>query len=233
MNKKGTHVEVIISFVIFITFVMFLFAASRPAISKQEDKKNLLEDLEYKTLNMISEDVKIISVSVPVPAGNCVTLDTTMTSLDIGNRIIVKDLSGEIIENVHINGDQITIGDLTPSDTFFKIYYSQSFNPVSPAAACASANENIGFTKTKKYVFESEFRTTMNGDYDTLKTTLEVPEAMDFTFGMVLFNGTAIEKYHEEIQSNISTNIYAKDASIEYFNLNNELVHGYLRTKIW
>ena len=83
MNKKGTHVEVIISFVIFITFVVFLFVASKPAIIKQEDKTNLLDNLEYKILEKeISADVKVISVTISSVTGNCVNLGNFLDGQD-------------------------------------------------------------------------------------------------------------------------------------------------------
>ncbi len=235
-NRKGTHVEVIISFVIFIVFVVFLLAASRPSIVKQQDKMNLFDSLEYDLLNEISEDVKVVSIYFPSSTETCLTLDNSMSSLGIGERIVVENSSGKILENrVRANGDFITIDEITPEETLFKIYYSEEFNsPIPTGSSCNSAGETIGLTKTDKYVFQEKIRTIIaTGDYDDLKENMDVPEDMDFTFGIVLSNGTLIEKTHEELDSEISTSIYVKDVPIEYIDLQGKINAGYLKIKLW
>lgn len=235
-NRKGTHVEVIISFVIFIVFVVFIFAASRPSIAKQEDKKNLLDSIEYQILDLVSEDVKVVTIAFPSSTEPCLTLDNSMSGLGIGERIVIKNSSGQVLENTRVrrNGDFISISGLTPQETLFKIYFSNEFSPIaSGSSSCASAGEEIGLTKNDSYVFQQKIHTTMNGNYNDLKAGLDVPAEMDFTFGIVLSNGTLIEKSHPDLQSDISTSIYVKDKQIEYIDLNGNINSGYLKIKIW
>ncbi len=235
MNKKGTHVEVVISFIIFIVFVVFIFAASKPSITKQQDKSNLLNSLEYNLIEEFSSDVEVVTVAFS-SGGNCITLDNSMSALGIGNRIVVKNSSGKILESsrVAINGDSITISGVSPQETLFKIYYSQEFSPIAIGSLCPSAGEKIGLTKTDKYVFQQKIQTAITtGNYNNLKEDMDVPEEMDFTFGIVLSNGTLIEKPHPELESNISTNIYVKDVAIEYIDLSGDIKSGYLKIKIW
>lgn len=235
-NRKGTHVEVVISFIIFIVFVVFIFAASKPSITKQQDKSNLLDSLEYGLIEELSSEVKTITVYIPSPTEDCLTLDNSMSSLDIEEQIIIKDSSGNILENsrVHRNGDFISISGLTADETFFKIYYSSEFDSsISTGSSCDSAGEEIGLVKTDNYVFQEIIQETMNQDYSQLKENLNVPEEMDFTFGIILSNGTLIEKSHPELESEVSTDIYVKDIHVKYIDLNGEINSGYLKIKIW
>lgn len=233
MNKKGTHVEVIISFVIFITFVVFLFVASKPAIIKQEDKTNLLDNLEYKILEKeISADVKVISVTISSVTGNCVNLGNFLDGQDIDGRVVVKNSSGDSVE-AHMEGNSFSIDS---KDTFFKIYYSEEFDLIADSGAtCTPATPNVGLVKNNRYVLEEKVYTSLNKEYEQLKEELGIGggEKIDFTYGIVLSNGTIIEKEHPELKSNISTSIYVRETPIEYVNKDYEIVQGYLRTTIW
>ena len=64
MNKLGSHVGMIISFVIFITFIVFLYSVVKPAITTGEDKKTILSALEMQILNNISANLTSASIQV-------------------------------------------------------------------------------------------------------------------------------------------------------------------------
>ena len=56
-DKKASHVGFMLSFAIFLTFIVFLFVAFNPIINFREDKKAVLEDLEEAFLEMIDSDL--------------------------------------------------------------------------------------------------------------------------------------------------------------------------------
>lgn len=237
-NRKGTHVEVIISFVIFISFVFFIFAASKYSIMKQEGKKDLFSNLENGLIEEFSSGVKVISVAISPPTGSCVTLSGhSINSLDIGNRIIIVDSEGNVLDSsrVYINGAYISIDGLSSQDTFFKIYYSEEFNQVSGGGGgCTNVDEEIGLVKTDKYVFQEKIESGVDdGDYSALKTKLDVPGKTEFTYGIILSNGELIEKTHPDLESDISTNIYVRDKPIKYIDSDGKINSGYLKIKVW
>ena len=57
MNKRGSHVGVILSFAIFITFMVFLYFIIEPAIRIQGDKQNILDNLERELLEKFSANL--------------------------------------------------------------------------------------------------------------------------------------------------------------------------------
>ena len=238
-NRKGTHVEVIISFVIFIVFVVFLLAVSRPSISKQKDNSNLLDKIKYNLIEDLSSDVTVVSITVLSSAETCLTLDHSISDLGIGERIVVENSSGKIIDNARVSssGDYITIDGLTPEETFFKIYSSEDeefASNIPNGLPCNPAGESIGLTKTDSYVLQEKILTTIaTGNYEDLKTRLDLSEDVDFTFGIILSNGTLIEKTHEDLESKISTDVFAKDFPIKYIDLNGNINFGYLKIKVW
>ena len=48
-NKKGSHVGLVLSFVIFVVFLIFMYPLVGPALETKGDKQYLLEPLEKKT----------------------------------------------------------------------------------------------------------------------------------------------------------------------------------------
>ena len=173
MNKRGTHVEVIISFIIFVVFLVFILIASKPSITKQEDKKNLFDSLEFNIMEEVSSDMTLVTISIEDNVAEWVTLDKTIDDLGIEGNIIVKNPSGAHVD-AYLSGNSITIRRVNPLETLFKIYYSEEFPEVNPVAAYPSRATNIGLTKTNKYVFEQNVRTLIADDYETLKERFNV-----------------------------------------------------------
>lgn len=227
-NRKGSHVEVIISFIIFVTFIFFLFMIVEPSLSTQNDKKNMLDNIEVGIMDRISADMTTITVKVTGGGSNCINLNNLISDLGIENNIIVKDASKETVIS-HVEGNSLQITRGSTGDTFFKIYYSKEFNGLETGSGCPAISYELGLTKTDNYIFEAKMLDLINEDYKTLKTNLKIPEGVDFGYGIVLSNGTSLETN----EGNLSTNIYIRETPIEYVDLEGNILAGYLKTKIW
>jgi hypothetical protein len=138
------------------------------------------------------------------------------------------DSSGQRV-NSNINGNSLQINRGNPADDFFKIYYSEEFGELPTAAGCSGIGYKVGFIKTSKYIFEQNFLELMSENYQTLKTSMDIPRGVNFDYGLVLSNGTK----HEKQMGDLSTNIYIRETPVEYVNLDGEIKEGYLRTTIW
>lgn len=228
MNKRGSHVEVIISFIIFVTFIFFLFSVVEPSISTQKDKKNIFDNIELGIINRISSNMTIITANLASGGSNCVDLTNLISNLGIEENIIVKDSSGEIV-NSDAHGNSLQISRESTSERFFKIYYSEEFDELDTGSGCPERSYDLGLTKTSKYIFETKFLDLMNEDYEDLRTDLKIPEGVDFGYGIILSNGTTFETHKEEL----STNVYIRETPIEYVDSDGNLLAGYLKTKIW
>ena len=227
-DKKGSHVEIIISFIIFVVFVIFLLAIIGPSISTQKSKKNIFESIEKEIISKTSADMTIITVNLASGGGNCVALDNLLDDLNIGENIIVKDSSGNNLVST-LNGDSLQINRLSTEDRFFKIYYSGEFWDLGTGAGCSSRSYEVGLVKTDKYIFQNKFMDLLDRDYETLKKEMKMSEGVEFGYGIVLSNGTIIERNTEDV----STNIYIRETPIEYVDPYGNVLEGYLRTKIW
>lgn len=60
MNAKGSHVGVMLSFVIFITFIVFMFVIFEPNINLGNSKKSVLTYLEKVLVEKFGGDLAVI-----------------------------------------------------------------------------------------------------------------------------------------------------------------------------
>jgi uncharacterized membrane protein YcgQ (UPF0703/DUF1980 family) len=238
-NKKGSHIGVMISFVIFVTFLLFMYAIIQPSISIQKDKEALSDFLKVKIINKVSYEMTAGTVSLESALGqSCVNLNGGITKLGIGTNVVVKDDSGATL-NSYISSSGATdlkIQGKSTSNHLLKIYYSEAFNEAEiNSLSCTALEEGegyeIGLVKTQKYVFEKKMIELIGNydDYAILKSELNLPEGTEFGYGIILSNGTTIETSAEEPP----TNIYIKEIPIQYVDEEGNILAGYIKTKIW
>lgn len=234
-NRRGSHVGVMVSFVIFVTFIIFVYAVLEPTINSQKDKKSILNFLELGIINNVSYEMTAGTISLTIPLGSgCIELDGGITALGIGTKIVAKDGSGATLNSYisSLDADDLRIQGTSTSENFLKVYYSEAFDEDErSSSSCTVSGYNVGLTKTQEYVFETKIIELIGnyGNYETLKSELKIPEGTEFGYGITLSNGTLIETPGEES----STNIYIKETPIQYVDREGNILIGYLKTKIW
>jgi len=177
------HVEMIISFVLFLGFLSFIFIAFNPL--KVEKNNAVLDSLVYSIEENLGVDVSRVSIASTSDwtDKNCVKIknDDLINDLKCVNRNI-------IIKGEKINGDEINLEYFKSSDKSFEfeissdaviynLYCSDEFGPsTSPLSGCKNINEksdyNIGIIVDKKYYSDKkleEFENRISSDYDALK----------------------------------------------------------------
>jgi hypothetical protein len=98
-GKQGSHVGMILSFVIFITFIVFIYTVVQPAIKIGTDKKAILDDLRMRiesniSANFTSAGVQIVGAKNP--SKNCIRFTGFLSFLSIPfpYPLIVKNETG-------------------------------------------------------------------------------------------------------------------------------------------
>jgi len=231
MNKRGSHIEIIISFVIFITFLIFIFVVINPKLSVQNEKEESISYIENAILERISAEMKIITIKLEFVLGMpCIELTDLLTNLEIGTNLIIKDEEDNLLESTSDGTSlQITRGDI--SDDFFKIYYSSEFNELESGSGCFPRDYELGLVKEEKHIFESNIIDLIKEyeNYEELKEEFNIPKDIDFGYGIKLSNGTILETE----EKNISTNIYLKETPVIYINSEGNMESGFLRIIVW
>ncbi len=244
-SKRGTHVGVILSFVIFVTFLVFLYVILQPSIRTGASDQNLLNDLEENLVSRVSADMTSVSVGIDgsvLDTKTCLKLNGLITKTEISTNIIVKNDSEDTFKS-YLIGSTGNFGLLVDREesgtTLLKVRVSEEFPPimVDPGISnCEDLNEDngyiIGLVRTDKYIFESKVEDLMSKyriDYGGTKDTLSVSDQNEFGFSFTYSNGTTIKTN----EVNVSTDVFARELPVLYVDKNAGKVSGLIGIRIW
>ena len=90
IGKRGSHVGVVISFVIFVTFLAFLYSILQPTTIRERDRQYVLD---YLSLNLIGNatgnmTTMLVNVDEPVSPQSCVNLQQIINDDEIPEYMI-------------------------------------------------------------------------------------------------------------------------------------------------
>jgi len=243
-GKTGSHVGMIISFVIFITFIVFLYSVIRPSITTGEDKKTTLAYVENKieeNTSALFAEITLKIHDVQNPSEYCVRLEKFFVYALVLAKVIVKNETGNM-QNAYYDPvtdfDSLRIDRENQGNLFFKVYYSPEFNNLSITTInpCTTVHYitdyNITSVNSGNYVFEKnvyELIGYYQNDYEKLRTEFNVPPGTEFGFGFTQSNGTIITVGNAPK----SIGVYAEQTPIQYIDENANVQSGFINVKVW
>jgi hypothetical protein len=195
MNKKAQgHVEVVISFVIFIGFLFFIFLVFNPF--QQSANPKLVDFVFNKLDDRLSVEMSQVSFNLDIPQTQCfeildVELFNDLNCRDNNLIVEVKSPSGivqKINTNKIFNGFQI---DFLPGAKFYTIYCApdleeSSFSP-STCNVLNSDDYSLGIINDKKVWSESklvELTQSYDQNYNGMKRDISGRD--DFGLSLLL-----------------------------------------------
>lgn len=251
-NKRGSHVDVILSFIIFISFVVFIYAILQPTLTTREVKSSLANSLETALVeNMSGANLSIVSFSINQGASaSCIDLSDFLDNANIANpTIMVRNLTGNIFPSFYSSPSRDLYIDTSQdpeSNYIFQVYYSSEFNIIPTSNLGGSCNSltinnpssgyTIGQTEnfTSPYVFDFKVIQLINNyknDYSSVKKWFNLSAADNFGFNFTYQNQTSIGTGET---MPILTNIFSEPFSILYVNgTENGVESGLLSVRVW
>ena len=241
-NKKGSHVGMILSFALFITFVVFIYTIVNPTINTSESKKTLLNEIGLRLIDNMSSDFTTFSVNIDQnPSTACVILEGVIYYAEISPSTLIYDESHnaqEVYYNPATDFNNLRIVRTSSSDSFLKIYSSPEFDkvPEDSTTSCSTVSFESGYSigswTSGQYIFEKNLVDLVdyyNRYYDTLKSELKISPGNEFGFEFTLTNGTKLTAV-----SDLPTqNIYAEDIPIQYIDDDANIQSGFINVKVW
>lgn len=225
MKKRGaTHIEMILSSVIFISFVLFLLVFLRPGQSE-----NLTDSIVLKIKGSFEDENLVSRQRVFVKA-----LDAGCVNVDI---IDNETIQGSIVKTFPPSGlsptsssivDGIVIFNNTIGNQSFEVFVSEEFPNGNSDCNQERKKHVSGNIATEEFLSNSSltaFRQKYISDYTQLKRDLEIPKSVDF----------AIVSENFVLQKNIPENIQviAKTYNYEILYNNGDVKHDQFTIKIW
>jgi len=185
MEKRGvSHVEFILSFLLFIGFLLSILLFFDPF-----DNNDILD----VSLNEVSDSIikqvskEIISYSVVVD--QAVTeqiIKFTILNINSNYNVSVEDYNGNVLPSLFEDTEVVVDRG---ENSFLKVKFSDAFEPyVSapvPPSESTTPTPTIASSNIKNIATESGFndlKTQYVTDYSTLKTELGLPPGINFAF---------------------------------------------------
>jgi len=226
----------VLSFVIFITFIIFIYAIIRQAIGT-ENKQNLLDYLKEVLIENSSTELTSVSVLIDKEnAQTCVQLSGFFDEMEIGNRIIVRNNYGDVL-NAKISGQDLFV-QKTGNEIFLKVYESDEFNNITEGtiSPCQPLSEGLqgyifGLIRSKKNIFEKriiQIIENYNNDYESLKEELNIA-GNEFRLDFIYPNGTSISTEEKEVL----VSVFVDEFPIQYISKDAVRELGSLNVGVW
>jgi len=237
-NKKGSHVGVVISFMIFVIFLLFVQFIVAPAVNTNKDKKTLLESVERNIINKSSSVMKTATVSVSSSVtSNCVSISSFISGFKFGLGIKVTSEEGNpISSSLASDLNTLQISRNSNSENLLKIHGSEIFDTLSSGTiSCSAITEGssytLGVSNNREYIFEEKIENLIGeySNYSKLKTDLNIPKDTELGIAFIYENGSLIST----TERNVTTSVYISEKQIEYVDSNGKILSGKLRVKIW
>lgn len=228
-NKRGSHVGIVLSFVLFITFIFFMYGLLNLKVNQEKGKLSTLEYIKGELLDGISAQLMTTSVSMNSPGSNCVTLTNFFSETGISNKVIARNDAGDVLET-GVSGQDLQVAR---DGAFFRVHNSEEFaEKTNSIGSCSSLDYNIGLSKEENFVFESKVTELLSDyleDYETLKENLNIGSRDEFGFIFAYKNGTVIKTP----EKNLTINIFADQIPIQYIRTNGAREAGTLTVLVW
>lgn len=210
-NKRGSHISFIISFVLFVSFLIFFIGIIKPFEKTETGKGTLLKHLENEIIKEVSDEVLVVS-ALEDTSSDC--SDSEINNLDITNYI--SQQKGNLL----------------------KIYSSDEFPTNNFPCTTAPPGYKIGLVRNEIYAIQSKFselNNSYNDNYETLKTNFGIPEINDFEFSFLNINKEVI--IETSSKETPPTEVLAELVPITYLDYsdedNAEIKNGYIKVVLW
>ncbi|MBI2044400.1 hypothetical protein HYT24_03485 [Candidatus Pacearchaeota archaeon] len=235
MNKKGTHVGVVISFAMFVIFLLFLYAFLINPVMNKESKEIVLENLKAKIIENVSEELTTASVYIKNNNGNsCIRLQNFFTITGFGTQLIARN-AADAKESAYTQSNDLVIDRASNNNVYFKIYYLDWFNSLTNQNGCHQIKEeeySMGLVNKEKLVSlqkVSDLIKIYEANYFLTKDNFSVTSGNEFNFMLIYANkSTASPK-----ERNVTTSVYAAEIPVQYFDSNANISFGTIRVKVW
>jgi lipopolysaccharide export LptBFGC system permease protein LptF len=237
LNKKGSHVGLVVSFLIFIVFIAFFRIILEPSLVSDKEKKIILDDVENELIESASSNLKSITIHLNNQVNSdCISLGNFTAEMNFDRGIIIKNRDNEIVQASYPSGNSNTlqIERNDQSEDFFKIYNSNGFEEIeSSSVSCESVEEEdytLGGMTENEYIFDDLIVEIIKSYSASPKFQRKnSPGSVNIGILFVYANGTEVKT----TDKNATANVFIKESPIEYVDQNGGINPGKLTVKVW
>jgi len=219
-NKKGSHIEFVLSFLIFVSAIVFIYVIVGSLIPKEFSEKNVLDSLSENILDELNSETLVLRVN---SVGSCVQIVKPEFSEE--GFVLATDDSGLVDSFVDENYIY------SAGTGFIKIYYSDAIEESDSFAVDECDLVLLDSVRNEKNFFEKSIIDLMNNfseDSDGLKTRLDVPSGINFDLYFEYEEGVSLG-----FERDVNAGIYSRDLHLFYVSVEGIEKEGLLRVRVW
>ncbi len=228
-NKKGSHVGMVLSFTLFIVFLIFVYAIVGSPVRTQKQNENLFENIQDEIIAETTSKIYTARAYDDINMGGCIEINNTgneFSNVDV----IVRNSSEEI--GAEINGD---VAYIEGGKGFMKIYYSDNyFEEETSFSGTGCVRIDIDSVSEEERILEDKILILldeMKNNYSLVKEKFGIDGTVDFHLEFVYENGTKIRG--SEFNEELKREIFAIRFNINYLAENAEEKIGEFIVRTW
>ena len=236
MKKASMHIEIILSFIIFVSFLIFILSIF--PITMTEKSKIGLDIAERMVLNNTKSDVFYFTVVLNETQKKCFWVNNS----NVGTAIVKNEAGGSVIfinEN-NAGEKKVFINDLT--GRFYGIYSSpdfvdpgNSFN-TNPCSDLSKKGEAVDYGTTRiinalSYEKLMNLNASYYLDYAALRTSFSMPKKDNFGFMVKDSRGNVMIRAIKSRADKIE--VMARETPVQIFYNNGSSVFLMLNVQSW
>jgi len=248
------HIEIILSFVIFLGFLIMIFVFFNP-VQQPKTSSAILEDVQEKLLDYLSIDYDYTSLILTPSAlstitsskKNCFSVNNTI-GFKSGEHLIVLDLNNKVLDSSTAYPAKFKIENSSNANNqLYKLYISKypdtdirNFNPyhLSSSETCVelpSGSYSFGALTSDSLVLQENLPALndyyVNGSYKALKTDLKITD--DFEFIVYDLNRNVIMNESLTKHKIKTTNVFSREILLKTINKNATQGSIILGLRVW
>lgn len=238
-NKRGSHVGMVLSFVIFITFIFFFYVVFEPSLKSSNEKEIILDNIEVKMKDNLESSLGILTVSGKDKIDKkCIeiNLDNYFGDYDF---FVIKLEDGSLVDYFP-SGDSLIKTKWDSKINRVKVYGSENLEQeeeddlkCKDSIIINSNDFNIDYLENE-YFDKTKIIEAINHydeDYDNFINEFEIGYN-NFEFSFEDSSGEVFEPERETYKPSM-TDVYARNLPIVYFDEDATIQSGRLNLKIW
>ncbi len=245
MKKALTHVEVVISFVMFIFFLILIFSLMKP-LKKTEDKSYLIENVKKMVEKKTVVDVTRITMGIEnetfsslrmMPESVCIKINLTEFGINTTNKKVRVKADNSPV-NASISDGLATINFVGAK--LYEIYLSENLNEIQPSCQIILdtsqfkylSNFTIGLI-TETSMLSKEKLEALKQEYETNYSKLKDKFFIRGEFDILVVNSTKHEIARMERNVPSTVNIFAREFPIEIIDSEARIQSGIMKIRVW
>ena len=242
MNKRGiSHIEVMLSFLIFAGFVIFALYFFNPF---QQSSRLVSSSLDY-AIREISKnattEIEIFSINMDVSGSGGNIKKIKIEGVDRSKNVVVENRHGTIVpsrrdgvsDNTDFDSSLVHDGDPTKGFAIFKFSYDFPQGTLTGGGGGQLDEYTVSSYNKMEYLSEKKIKDLNNSyylNYVDLKKGFNLPERVDFGF-MLEFDSNDFIEAQKKVPEGVE--LFSDIKRVEVLRINGEVRFANLIVRVW